>query len=261
MRWFRGLLDKNRSVAPSVLAPQPQLGEVLSAPRTVAPDPVPRPHFERFSGTRKEAIRLAELFQVQALLDAQLQKSRLLACRPPFLHLATHTYVQITRQLQASTQNAQARAAPGRDNPLALVGIALSGANAGADSQALDGLLTAKEVSGLNLSHTEVAVLSCSHTDVQEDHNGRGALGLQRAFILAGTQSLVMSLWRVPEQPRLQLLEEFYRRILAGEPRALALQSAKLAFRQKNPRSLEWGAFILVGNPGPLPGSLIHKQV
>jgi CHAT domain-containing protein len=96
---------------------------------------------------------------------------------------------------------------------------------------------------------------------VQEDHKGRGALGLQRAFILAGTQSLVMSLWRVPEQPRLQLLEEFYRRILAGEPRALALQSAKLAFRQKNPRSLEWGAFILVGNPGPLPGSLIHKQV
>src|SRR5207302_4792806 len=51
-RWFRGLLDKNRSVAPSVLPAQPQLDEVFSAPRTVAPDPLPRPHFERVSGTR-----------------------------------------------------------------------------------------------------------------------------------------------------------------------------------------------------------------
>ena len=41
-------------------------------------------------------------------------------------------------------------------------------------------------------------------------------MGLQRAFVLAGAQSLLMSLWRIAEQPRLQLLEDFYRRILAG---------------------------------------------
>ena len=84
-------------------------------------------------------------------------------------------------------------------------------------------------------------------------------MGLQRAFILAGAQSLLMSLWRIPEQPRLQLLEDFYRRILAGEPRAQALQSARIALKKQYPRSLDWGAFILLGNPGPLPECFINK--
>ena len=96
-------------------------------------------------------------------------------------------------------------------------------------------------------------MLSTSGIPIHDDHNGRGAIGLQRSFILAGTQTLVMSLWPVLDQPRLQLLEEFYRRILAGEARADALRAAKLTVKIRYPQELHWGAFVCLGNARPLP--------
>ena len=48
-------------------------------------------------------------------------------------------------------------------------------------------------------------------------------------------------------------MEDFYRRILAGEPRAEALRNAQLTMKAKYPHPFFWGAFICQGNPGPLP--------
>jgi len=61
-----------------------------------------------------------------------------------------------------------------------------------------------------------------------------------------------MSLWRVPDRQRQELLEDFYRRVLAGEGRADALRNAQLALRRKYPDPYHWGAFVCQGDPGPL---------
>jgi CHAT domain-containing protein len=70
--------------------------------------------------------------------------------------------------------------------------------------------------------------------------------------VLAGTRSLVMSLWKVPDQQTQELMVDFYRRILGGEPRAEALRQAQLELRKRHPNPFYWGAFICQGEPGPL---------
>jgi CHAT domain-containing protein len=69
-------------------------------------------------------------------------------------------------------------------------------------------------------------VLSACEMDLGEIHFGGGVFGLRRAFVLAGAKTLVTSLWKVPDEQTRELMEDFYRRILAGQPRAEALRQA-----------------------------------
>jgi CHAT domain-containing protein len=62
-----------------------------------------------------------------------------------------------------------------------------------------------------------------------------------------------MSLWKVPDQETEELMVDFCRRILQGQPRAEALREAQLAMKAKFPNPLYGGAFICQGDPGPLP--------
>ena len=80
---------------------------------------------------------------------------------------------------------------------------------------------------------------------------GEDVFGLRRAFVLAGAKTLVMSLWKVPDEQTRELMEDFYCRILAGQPRAEALREAQLEMKKKYPDPLFWGAFICQGDPGP----------
>ena len=137
-------------------------------------------------------------------------------------------------------------------------GLALAGVNSwlkggSPPGEAEDGLLTAEDVSGLDLLDTDLVVLSACETGLGEIHVGEGVFGLRRAFVLAGAKTLVMSLWKVPDQQTQELMVDFYGRILAGRARADALREAQLALKAKYPDPLYWGAFICQGNPGPLP--------
>jgi CHAT domain-containing protein len=121
--------------------------------------------------------------------------------------------------------------------------------------QAEDGMLTAEDVLGMDLLDTELVVLSACETGLGEVHVGEGVFGLRRAFALAGAKTLVMSLWKVPDQQTQELMEDFYQRILSGQPRAEALRLAQLAMKNKYSHPYYWGAFICQGNPGPLGDS------
>ena len=143
------------------------------------------------------------------------------------------------------------------ENSLLRSGLALAGVNTWLEKgelmeEAEDGLLTAEDVSGLDLLDTELVVLSACDTGLGEVHLGEGVFGLQRAFVLAGVKTLVMSLWEVPDEQTRELMEGFYRRVLAGEPRADALREAQLAMKAKYSEPIYWGAFICQGDPGPL---------
>ena len=107
-------------------------------------------------------------------------------------------------------------------------------------------------MSGLNLLGTELVVLSACETGLGAVQVGEGVFGLRRAFVLAGAHTLVMSLWKVPDQQTRELMEDFYARVLAGEERAEALRQAQFAMKTKYPDPLYWGAFICQGDPGPL---------
>ena len=99
-------------------------------------------------------------------------------------------------------------------------------------AEAEDGMLTAEDVSGMHLLGTELVVLSACDTGRGAVQTGEGVLGLRRAFVLAGAQTLVMSLWSVPDIATAILMDQFYRNLLQGQGRAEALRRAQSALRQ-----------------------------
>jgi CHAT domain-containing protein len=76
--------------------------------------------------------------------------------------------------------------------------------------------------------------------------------GLRRSFVLAGAKTLVMSLWKVPDEQTKELMVDFYKKLSSGKGRAEALREAQLAIKEKYPNPYYWGAFICQGNPGPM---------
>ncbi len=235
--------------------------------------------FERLRGTRQEGEQIAQALRAQALFDKQAMVGSLKALRSPrILHLATHGFFLPDQQRnpnkepsslaseQLSMTSNGGMTASDRltrlmgqylENPLLRSGLAFAGANTWnrggtLPPEAEDGLLTAEDVSSLDLLDTELVVLSACETGLGEVQIGEGVFGLRRTFVLAGAKTLVMSLWKVPDQQTQELMEDFYRRLLASQPRAEALREAQLALKEKYPHPYYWGAFICQGNPGPL---------
>jgi CHAT domain-containing protein len=138
----------------------------------------------------------------------------------------------------------------------AFSGLILAGANRPANvSAGEDGLLTAEEVSSLDLRETDLVTLSACETGVGRPLSGEGVLGLRKAFFVAGARSMLMSLWKVPDQETRLLMDTFYGRAVRSRLRgkARALRQAKLALirslREKEGEAhpLFWAAFIVSG--------------
>ncbi len=144
--------------------------------------------------------------------------------------------------------------------PLIANGLALAGANntksGGQDSHVWreDGFLTALEVSDLNLLGTQLAVLSACETGLGEIVNGEGVIGLRRALHHAGVESVVISLWRTPDEQTSELVCRFYEHWLGGMGRGEALRRAALEIidssrsARGSAHPLLWGGFILEGD-------------
>ena len=227
-------------------------------------------HFPRLPGTRQEGERVAELLGVQPWLESAALEARLKERRSPrVLHLATHGFFLTDQERDPNKEGRDLEmvgaeagsvgrlSGPLPENPLLRSGLALAGAQSWLNGKPLppeaeDGLLTAEDVTGLDLLDTELVVLSACDTGLGEIRTGEGVLGLRRAFIVAGARTLVVSLWKVPDQQTQELMIDFYTRVLSGEGVADALRQAQLTVKEKYPDPYFWGAFICLGNPGPL---------
>jgi CHAT domain-containing protein len=141
----------------------------------------------------------------------------------------------------------------GRENPLLRSGLALAHANR-RSSTGDDGVLTALEASGLNLWGTKLVVLSACDTGLGEVRNGEGIYGLRRAFVLAGAESLVMSLWSVSDYPTKKLMTEYYQNLKHGMGRGAALRQAQLKMVKENLHPFYWANFIQSGEWANLDG-------
>jgi CHAT domain-containing protein len=119
-----------------------------------------------------------------------------------------------------------------------------------------DGILTALEASGLNLWGTKLVVLSACDTGVGEIRTGEGVYGLRRAFVLAGAESLVMSLWPASDYTTRKLMTEYYRNLKLGKGRGEALRDVQLSMLRRNPKlhPFYWANFIQSGEWANLQG-------
>jgi CHAT domain-containing protein len=137
-------------------------------------------------------------------------------------------------------------------NPLLRSGLILAGGNRTWKGEKPisgmeDGILTAQEISEMNLTHTELVVLSACDTGLGDIKGGEGVFGLQRAFKLAGVKTILMSLWKVPDQETSELMQSFYRKWLGGLDKHEAFRSAQMEMRTKFPAEPnKWAGFVMV---------------
>jgi CHAT domain-containing protein len=135
------------------------------------------------------------------------------------------------RGVKVEQGSAEEKPAPPKryENPLIRSGLALAGANEAAQvTEGEDGILTALEITGMDLSGTDLMVLSACDTGVGEVKNGEGIFGLRRAFALAGAKNLLMSLWPVSDEITADQMKAFYKNLQTMPP-AEALQQTQLS--------------------------------
>ncbi|MFO7740549.1 MAG: CHAT domain-containing tetratricopeptide repeat protein [Desulfatiglandaceae bacterium] len=232
--------------------------------------------FSRLPGTRKEVEGIhallgkddSDIYTGKAALEEVLRSKG----TPRILHLATHGFFLDDQDLPAPSDDFMERGLSivgstpvptGKrvrtENPLLRSGIALAGANNALESEdpeKSDGIVTAEKILGLRLRGTDMVVLSACDTGIGEVRAGEGVYGLRRAFTQAGTRSLVMSMWPVPDKETKELMIEFYKNTLSGGmTRSQALRQAALKQKEivqerygtDNP--LYWGGFVFMGEP------------
>ncbi len=113
------------------------------------------------------------------------------------------------------------------------------------DSKA-DGKLQAEEIFGLDI-RADLVVLSACQTGLGDIRRGDDVVGMNRAFIFAGTHSLMSSLWRVSDVSTAILMKQFYRNYLTYG-KAESLTRAMQHVKNRYPHPGYWGAFVLTGD-------------
>jgi CHAT domain-containing protein len=177
---------------------------------------------------KKQATILREEAATEAAFREAAPKHR-------WLHLASHGFFaapdvkSADRAEGAASTDLFCRSNVAGFRPGLLSGIAMAGANRPSAPGQDDGILTATEVAELDLTHTELVVLSACETGLGLSAGGEGILGLQRSFQIAGAGGVVASLWKVDDAVTRQLMERFYENLWSKKmTKSEALRQAQL---------------------------------
>ena len=215
--------------------------------------------WDNLPGTAQEVKAIQELFDQKKISTRTLTQTAaseenlkaLSGNSPQILHIATHGFflpepVKKGKEPGLTGQNTYKLA----DDPLLRSGLILSGGNYAWSGKTPiegveDGIVTAYEISQLNLSNTELVVLSACETALGDVKGSEGVFGLQRAFKMAGVKKMIVSLWQVPDKETAELMTSFYNHWINGKPANEAFGLAQAEMRKKY-APLYWAAFVLV---------------
>jgi len=204
------------------------------------------------------------------LQDRALEERVKRARSPHILHFATHGFVlpdqvaSVARIEQQSMLSSPVRAIQGLtseageplEDPLLRCGLLLAGCNAAATDRPEgvdDGCLTGKEIVALDLRVTKLVVLSACETGLGRVQYGEGVAGLRQAFLIAGAEAVLASLWQVTDSDAAALNSRFFAKLAEGQENAFALRQAQLDVIQKKRKETNaahpaaWAAFQVTG--------------
>jgi CHAT domain-containing protein len=205
-------------------------------------------------GTQLELERISKIFKSKkipiqertglAASEADFKKQQVETLSPSVIHFATHGfyYQNATQSATKSFQSAS--------NPLIRSGLVMAGANRvwlgnKPYLNSEDGILTAYEISLMNLSNTKLVVLSACETGLGAIEGSEGVYGLQRAFKMAGVERILVSLWQVPDKQTAELMEKFYTYLLDNQSIQTAFAHAQQDMKEKY-APYYWAGFVLI---------------
>jgi CHAT domain-containing protein len=223
-----------------------------------------RQSFPRLEATEKEAQAIQSLLNLPSdRLKLQSQASETLLKQvhsPQLLHIATHGFF-LTQS--SETQSNQASTNQINDNPLLRSGLVLAGVKSPFSQvkSENDGVFTAYEAAFLDLVGTKLVVLSACDTGVGDITTGEGIYGLRRALVIAGSESQLISLWKVADEGTKDLMTAYYQALKQSEGRITALhkvqkQMLRGKLKGEKGQSYEhpyyWASFIPSGDWTPM---------
>ena len=232
-----------------------------------------RSSFDYLEGTKREADMIADNMKQHRIpyiyysgIDGSEETFKHLdGTKPQIMHIATHGFF-LTEKEAKKTRFARPEVElmiegfpkSGRlveDKPMTRSGLLFSGCNRAFRHEQIpegeeDGILTAQEISLLDLRGLDLVVLSACQTGLGDIISGEGAFGLQRGFKKAGANTIVMSLDKVDDEATRILMVEFYRNLMSGKTKRQSLQDAQQYLRKvdngkyDNPKY--WASFIML---------------
>ena len=167
---------------------------------------------------------------------------------PKILHIATHAFYYPVEQDYRANELLLGRSDHSvvLQNPLYRSGLLFAGANSKIGLKSNDGIMTSFEISKMNLENVDMVVLSACETGLGDIKSGEGVYGLQRAFKMAGVNTIIMSLWKVPDKQTSELMVKFYEYYLQGYTKQKALSLSQMHIKKKYPQPYYWAAFSII---------------
>lgn len=211
--------------------------------------------FHELQGTKEEILKIENVlkrnkWKVTSYMGTNGTEESFLNMHgksPRLLHLATHGFYYSPGKAEKVDY------LKGYTDAMSLSGLVLAGGNTAwlgkqLPKGVLGGILTANDIARLDLSNTDMAVLSACQTG-QGKATAEGLYGLQRAFKKAGVGTIVMSLWSVSDKTTSEFMTTFYER-LADKNNAWnkrkAFEETKEIIRKKHPDPYLWAAFVML---------------
>ena len=179
-------------------------------------------------GAEKEALEIADLYGIEAVVHGAATETTLRnrSAESTIIHIAAHGQLNAINPLRSK---------------LVL-----------AEDEAQDGDLLIDEIYTLDLAKSNLVVLSACETQIAESVSpGDDMVALSRAFMFAGSEAILASLWPVDDEATQLLMVQFHQNLISGMGAAQALQKAQHHLRTTYPEynnPLYWAGFVLIGD-------------
>ena len=222
-----------------------------------------RDSYDYLPGTKKEADSIAAYLGSHSFPYSYYYGSAgteesfksLDGTKPKMLHIATHGFYlsenDAERKDFVHLQFQNEHYVHREDKAMTRSGLLLSGCIHTLNHETIpevveDGILTAEEISKLDLRGLDLAVLSACQTGLGDIISGEGVFGLQRGFKKAGAKTIIMSLWKVDDDATNLLMKEFYKNYCSGIDKCKSLRLAQRVVREVYDDPYYWAGFIML---------------